>query len=53
MTTATRMQLGQIVQFRDHQRLIKPAMVTAARESIDPARPRSRYRRCGHRTRFT
>jgi hypothetical protein len=38
MTTATRMQLGQIVQFRDHQGLIKPAMVTATRDSIDPGK---------------
>ena len=38
MTTATRMQLGQIVQFRDHQGLIKPAMVTAPRDSIDPGK---------------
>ena len=38
MTTAKRMQLGQIVQFRDHQGLIKPAMVTATRDSIDPGK---------------
>jgi hypothetical protein len=38
MTTATRMQLGQVVQFRDHQGLIKPAMVTATRDSIDPGK---------------
>jgi hypothetical protein len=53
MTTAARMQLGQVVQFRDHQGLIKPAMVTATRDSIDPARPRLRYRRCGQRMSFT
>ncbi len=38
MTTATRMQLGQIVQFRDHQGLIKPAMVTATWDSINPGK---------------
>ena len=38
MTTATRMHLGQIVQFRDHQGLIKPAMVTATWDSIDPGK---------------
>jgi len=32
------MQLGQIVQFRAHQRLIKPAIVTATPDSIDPGK---------------
>lgn len=38
MTTATRMQLGQIVQFRDHQGLMKPAIVTATPDTIDRGR---------------
>jgi hypothetical protein len=41
MTTATRMRLGQIVQFRDHQGLIKPAMVTATGDSIDPGKAKA------------
>jgi hypothetical protein len=38
MTTATRMQLGQVVQFRDHQGLMKPAIVTATPNTIDRGR---------------